>query len=98
MCIEWWLVKYPVDSFLVIPKEGFQGWQSRVAKTKDSGETTRKEIHRGIDPQINVSFSFLQHGFEFRDSTLSYYTSTLFVMGFFQVGSHELFAWVGFEL
>jgi hypothetical protein len=34
-------------------------------------------------------------GLELRAYTLSH--STFFVMGFFKIGSHELFAWAGFE-
>jgi hypothetical protein len=36
-------------------------------------------------------------GFELRTYTSSHYTS-LFVMGFFEVGSHELLVQAGFEL
>jgi hypothetical protein len=36
-------------------------------------------------------------GFEFRAYTLSHSTSPFFVMGFFKIGSLELFAWAGFK-
>jgi hypothetical protein len=36
-------------------------------------------------------------GFELMTYTLSHSTSLYFVMGFFKVGSHKLFAQVGFE-
>jgi hypothetical protein len=36
-------------------------------------------------------------GFELRAYTLSYSTSPIFVMGFFEIGSRELFAQAGFE-
>jgi hypothetical protein len=42
-------------------------------------------------------FFFVILGFELRAFTLSHYTSPIFVMGFFEVGSRELFAWAGFE-
>jgi hypothetical protein len=35
--------------------------------------------------------------FELRAYTLSYSTSPFFVLGIFEIGSHELFAWAGFE-
>jgi hypothetical protein len=37
-------------------------------------------------------------GFELRVYTLSHSTSLFFVMGFFEIGSCELFALAGFEL
>jgi hypothetical protein len=37
-------------------------------------------------------------GFELRAYTLSHSTSPVFVMGFFEIGSHRLFTWAGFEL
>jgi hypothetical protein len=37
-------------------------------------------------------------GFELRAYTLSHSTSPFFVMDFSKIGSHELFAWAGFEL
>jgi hypothetical protein len=37
-------------------------------------------------------------GFELRAYTLSHSTSSLFVMGFFEIGSHKLFAQAGIEL
>jgi hypothetical protein len=43
------------------------------------------------------SFFFLLLGFELRAYTLSHSTSPIFVMGFFEIGSRELFAQVGFE-
>jgi hypothetical protein len=36
-------------------------------------------------------------GFELRAFTLSHSTGPIFVMGFFKVGSRELFARAGFE-
>jgi hypothetical protein len=36
-------------------------------------------------------------GFELRAYILSYSTCPIFVMGIFEIGSHELFAWAGFE-
>jgi hypothetical protein len=36
-------------------------------------------------------------GFELRAYTLSHSTSPIFVMGFFEIGSGELFAWGGCE-
>jgi ascorbate-specific PTS system EIIC-type component UlaA len=36
-------------------------------------------------------------GFELRAYTSSHFTSPVFVMGFFAIGSHELFAWAGFK-
>jgi hypothetical protein len=43
-------------------------------------------------------FIFAVLGFELRAYTLSHSTSPIFVIGFFEMGSCELFAWVGFEL
>jgi hypothetical protein len=37
-------------------------------------------------------------GFELRAYTLSHSTSPIFAMGFFELGSQELFALTGFEL
>jgi hypothetical protein len=37
-------------------------------------------------------------GLELRAFTLSHSTSPSFVMGFFEIGSCELFVWAGFEL
>jgi hypothetical protein len=42
-------------------------------------------------------YLFMVLGFELRTYTLSHCTSPFFVMGFFEIGSHELFAQVGFE-
>jgi hypothetical protein len=36
-------------------------------------------------------------GFELRAYTLSHSTSPFFIMGFFKIGSRELFAWAGLE-
>jgi hypothetical protein len=36
-------------------------------------------------------------GFELRAFTLSHSTSPFSVMDFFEIGSHELFPWAGFE-
>jgi hypothetical protein len=35
--------------------------------------------------------------FELRAYTLSQFSSPIFVMGFFEIGSHKLFAQAGFE-
>jgi hypothetical protein len=42
-------------------------------------------------------FFFAALGFELKASTLSHSTSPLFVMGFFEIGSHELLAQAGFK-
>jgi hypothetical protein len=44
-----------------------------------------------------ILFYFVVLWLEFRASTLSHSTSPFFVLGFFEVGSHELFAQAGFE-
>jgi hypothetical protein len=36
-------------------------------------------------------------GFELKACTLSHFTSPAFVIGIFEIGSQELFAWAGFE-
>jgi hypothetical protein len=36
--------------------------------------------------------------FELRTYTLNHFTRPIFVMGFFKIGSLELFAWADFEL
>jgi hypothetical protein len=41
--------------------------------------------------------SFAVFGFELRAYTLSHSTSPFFVMGFFEIESHKLFSWDGFE-
>jgi hypothetical protein len=46
---------------------------------------------------LGFFFFFAVLGFELRTYTSSHYTS-LFVMGFFEVGSHELLVQAGFEL
>jgi hypothetical protein len=56
----------------------------------------KKEVYSFLFVCLFVCFVVL--GFELRAYTLSHSTSLLFVMGVFQIGSHELFAWVGFEL
>jgi hypothetical protein len=45
----------------------------------------------------NLFFFFVVLGFKLRAYTLGH-TTTFFVMGTFEIGSHELFAQVGFEL
>jgi hypothetical protein len=46
-----------------------------------------------------MNFFFLAVlGLELGADTLSHFTSPFFMMGFFEIGSHELFAWAGFEL
>jgi hypothetical protein len=47
---------------------------------------------------LHTFFFFCITGFELRAYTLSHSTSPFFVMGFFEVGSHNLFAQPGFEL
>jgi hypothetical protein len=42
-------------------------------------------------------FVFAVLGLELRVFTLSNSTSPIFVKGFFEIGSHELFAWAGFK-
>jgi hypothetical protein len=42
-------------------------------------------------------FIFVVLEFELRVYTLSHPTSPLFMMDFFKIGSHNLFAWAGFE-
>jgi hypothetical protein len=37
-------------------------------------------------------------GFELRAYTLNHSTSPFFVIGFFEIGVHELFVWAGFKL
>jgi hypothetical protein len=41
---------------------------------------------------------FVVLDFELRAYTLSHSTSPFFVMAFFEIGFHELFAWAGLEL
>jgi hypothetical protein len=36
-------------------------------------------------------------GLELKTFTLSHAASPFFVVGFFELGSHELFAWAGFK-
>jgi hypothetical protein len=48
--------------------------------------------------QIRTFFVCVLLGFELRAFTLSHSTSPIFVMGFFEIGSCELFALDGFEL
>jgi hypothetical protein len=43
-------------------------------------------------------FFFLVLVFELRAFILSFSTSPIFVTGFLEIGSLELFAWAGFEL
>jgi hypothetical protein len=43
-------------------------------------------------------FFFVVLGLELRAFTLNHSTSPTFCKGFFEIGSHELFAQVGFEL
>jgi hypothetical protein len=43
-------------------------------------------------------FFFAVLGFELRAFILSHSTSPFFVLGFFEIGSQELFAQAGFEL
>jgi hypothetical protein len=65
----------------------------------------KEEIHREIKPS-NQCFSlfllffvfFAAMVFGLRDCILSHSTSPLFVIYFFEIGSHELFAWAGFKL
>jgi hypothetical protein len=45
------------------------------------------------DSWIGFSFFFVVLEFELRAYTLSRSTSLVFVMGFFKIGSFELFAW-----
>jgi hypothetical protein len=47
---------------------------------------------------ISLSLFFVVMGFEFKAYTLSHSTSSFFVMGFFGIGSLELFAQDGFKL
>jgi hypothetical protein len=42
-------------------------------------------------------FLFCGMGFELRGFTLSHSTSPIFVMTFFEIGSHELFTWSGHD-
>jgi hypothetical protein len=42
-------------------------------------------------------YYFVVLGFELRAFTLNHSTSPIFVMGFFEIRSHEPFAWAGFE-
>jgi hypothetical protein len=44
-----------------------------------------------------VSHLLVVLGLELRVYTLSHSTSPIFVMGVFEIGSRELFAWAGFE-
>jgi hypothetical protein len=41
---------------------------------------------------------FAELVFELKAYTLSHSTIPIFVKGFFEIGSHKLFAWAGFEL
>jgi hypothetical protein len=43
-------------------------------------------------------FFFVVLEFELGAYTLSHSTSPFFMMGFFEIGSHDLFVWAGFEL
>jgi hypothetical protein len=45
----------------------------------------------------NFFFFFVVLGLELRAYALSHSTSPFFVMGVFEIGSQELFAWAGFE-
>jgi hypothetical protein len=54
--------------------------------------------HCSFFPFSSSFFFFLAVlGLELRAYTLSHSTSPFLVMGFFEIGSHELFAWAGFE-
>jgi hypothetical protein len=44
-----------------------------------------------------VNFFFCDTGVELRAYILSHSTSPFFMMGVFEIGSCELFAWAGFE-
>jgi hypothetical protein len=44
-------------------------------------------------PLLSLFFPFAVLGFEFRTYTLTHSTSPFFVMGFFEIGSEELFVW-----
>jgi hypothetical protein len=44
---------------------------------------------------IKIFFFFSVLGLELKAFTLSHSTSPIFVMGFFKIGSHELFALAG---
>jgi hypothetical protein len=50
-----------------------------------------------ISAKIGFLFVFALLGFELRAYDLSHFTSPFFVKDFFKIGSHELFARVGFE-
>jgi hypothetical protein len=61
--------------------------------------------HLGTKPSTQEPFGehifflifFLVLGFELKAYTLSHSTSPFFVMVFFELGSHKLFVWVGFD-
>jgi hypothetical protein len=55
------------------------------------------DSHIPAPPREFFFFFFAVLGFELRAYTLSYSTSPIFVMAFFEIGSPELFAWAGFE-
>jgi hypothetical protein len=46
---------------------------------------------------VFVCLFFVVLGFELRAYTLNHSTTPFFIMGFFEIGSHELFARTGFE-
>jgi hypothetical protein len=59
---------------------------------------TVKTVAGGSCDILNLFlFFFAMLGFELRAYILSYSTCPIFVMGIFEIGSHELFAWAGFE-
>jgi hypothetical protein len=51
-----------------------------------------------MDAFLFFFFIFAVLAFELRAYTLSHSTSPIFVMGFFKIGSCELFAQAGFKL
>jgi hypothetical protein len=61
-------------------------------------------LHKQAPIKLFLSFNFLSffffvvRGFELRAHTLSHSANPFFVMGFFEIGSCELFAGAGFEL
>jgi hypothetical protein len=66
----------------------------------DSSEDRALEWDRGlifVIHSFHKLFFFAVLGLELRAYTLSHSTSPIFVMGFFEIGSHELFAQAGFE-
>jgi hypothetical protein len=51
----------------------------------------------GVLYHIKELFFFKELGFELRAYTLNHSTSPFFVIGFFEIGSHKLFAQDGFK-